>query len=87
MAEFERLYGDPWKGAVGVIDVWNPDGRYVGTPPPDDPPMPDAFGPDGLAAWVELDELDVPRIWWGGWGLGWAWGHGRVGDSDQRLSP
>ena len=34
-----------------------PDGRYVGTLPPDDPPMPDAFGPDGLAAWVELDEL------------------------------
>ena len=24
MAEFERLYGDPWEGAVGVIDVRNP---------------------------------------------------------------
>ena len=24
--------------------------------------MPDAFGPDGLAAWVELDELDVPMV-------------------------
>ena len=57
-----RREGDPWEGAVGVIDVWNPDGRYVGTLPPDDPPMPDAFGPDGLAAWVELDELDVPTI-------------------------
>ena len=32
-----------------MIDDWNPDGRYVGTLPPDDPPMPDAFGPDGLA--------------------------------------
>ena len=57
-----RRDGDPWVGAVGVIDVWSPDGRYVGTLPPDDPPMPDAFGPDGLAAWVELDELDVPTI-------------------------
>ena len=57
-----RREGDPWEGAVGVIDVWNPDGSYVGTLPPDDPPMPDAFGPDGLAAWVELDELDVPTI-------------------------
>ena len=53
---------DPWEGAVGVIDVWNPDGRYVGTLPPDGPPMPDAFGPDGMAAWVELDELDVPTV-------------------------
>ena len=57
-----RREGDPWQGAVGVIDVWNPAGRYVGTLPPGDPPMPDAFGPDGLAAWVELDELDVPTI-------------------------
>ena len=57
-----RRKGDPWEGAVGVIDIWNPDGRYVGTLPPDDPPMPDAFGPEGLAAWVELDELDVPTI-------------------------
>ena len=57
-----RREGDPWVGAVGVIDVWNPGGRYAGTLPPDDPPMPDAFGPDGLAAWVELDELDVPTI-------------------------
>lgn len=58
-----RREGDPWEGgAAGVIDVWNPAGRYVGTLPPDDPPMPDAFGPDGLAARVELDELDVPTV-------------------------
>ena len=25
-----RREGDPWEGAVGVIDVWNPDRRYVG---------------------------------------------------------
>jgi hypothetical protein len=24
--------------------------------------FPDAFGPDGLAAWIELDELEVPRV-------------------------
>ncbi len=24
--------------------------------------MPVAFGPDGLAAWVELNELDVPAV-------------------------
>ena len=53
-----------------MIDVWNPAGRYVGTLRPDDPPMPDAFGPDGLAAWVELDELDVPTIVVGRLGLG-----------------
>lgn len=57
-----RREGDPWERAVGVIDVWNPDGRYVGTLPPGDPSMPAAFGPDGLAAWVKLDELDVPTI-------------------------
>ena len=57
-----RREGDPWVGAIGVIDVWSPDGRYVGTLPPGDPPMPHAFGPDGLAAWVEQDEMDVPTI-------------------------
>ena len=65
-----RREGDPWEGAVGVIDVWNPDGRYVGTLPPDDPPMPDAFGPDGLVAWVEVDELDVPTVVVGRLGVG-----------------
>lgn len=24
--------------------------------------MPDAFGPDGLAAFIELDEFDVPSV-------------------------
>ena len=57
-----RRERDPWEAVVGAIDVWTPGGRYVGTLPPDDPPMPDAFGPDGLAAWVKLDELDVPTI-------------------------
>ncbi len=44
------------------IDVLTPDGRYVGTLAPDVLPMPDAFGPGGLVAFVETDEFDVPVI-------------------------
>ncbi len=29
---------------------------------PGQPGMPDAFGPDGLVAFVETDDLDVPVI-------------------------
>lgn len=46
----------------GAIDVVTPDGRYVGTFPEGSLAMPDAFGPDGLAAFVETDEFDVPVI-------------------------
>ena len=45
-----------------MIDVWSPDGRYVGTLPPDGLRTPDAFGPDGLMAYVELDEMEVPTV-------------------------
>ena len=38
------------------------DGRYVGTFVKGATAMPVGFGPDGLAAWVELDELDVPTV-------------------------
>lgn len=44
------------------IDVVRKDGRYVGTFAKGTATMPVAFGPDGLAAWVELDELDVPTV-------------------------
>lgn len=44
------------------IDVVTTDGRYVGTFSRGTTTMPVAFGPDGLAAWVELDELDVPTV-------------------------
>lgn len=44
------------------IDVVARDGRYVGTFPKGATTMPVAFGPRGLAAWVELDELDVPTV-------------------------
>ena len=46
----------------GAIHVISADGRYIGTFPRGSLVMPDAFGPDGLAAFIETDELDVPVI-------------------------
>ena len=46
----------------GPIDVLTPDGRYLGTFAADATAMPDAFGPDGLVAFVERDELDVQTV-------------------------
>ena len=46
----------------GPIDIMTPDGDYVGTLPPDAPRIPDAFGPDGLMAYIETDEMDVPSV-------------------------
>lgn len=46
----------------GPIDVVTGDGRYVGTFPEDAVEMPDAFGPNGMAAFIERDELDVARV-------------------------
>ncbi len=34
----------------------------MGTYPTGATAMPDAFGPDGLAAFIELDELDVASV-------------------------
>jgi len=63
-----------WEGAIwvrrhgegvsrdGPIDLLAPDGRYLGTLPADAAAMPSAFGPDGLVAFVERDELDVPTV-------------------------
>ena len=48
--------------AEGPIDVLTQDGEYVGTYRPGATKMPDAFGPDGLAAFIELDELDVATV-------------------------
>ena len=56
---------EPGAGEPGPIDVITPDGRYVGTLAPGTaelPGMPDAFGPDGLVAFVDTDEFDVPVI-------------------------
>ena len=49
-------YGDGW------IDVLSPGGEYVGTFSLEEMPMPGAFGPGGLVAFVETDEFEVPTI-------------------------
>lgn len=56
----QRRGGQPTE--PGPIDVMTADGRYMGTFQPSQTAIPDAFGPDGLAAFIELDELDVPTV-------------------------
>lgn len=46
----------------GPIDVLTPEGDYTGTFPAGSTAMPAAFGPDGLAAFIELDETDVASV-------------------------
>lgn len=46
----------------GPIDILTPDGRYLGTFATGATAMPDAFGPDGLAAFIERNELDVQTV-------------------------
>ena len=46
----------------GPIDVLTAEGAYVGTYATGATEMPDAFGPDGLAAFIELDEFDVASV-------------------------
>lgn len=48
-------------GSPGPVDVLTSDGRYVGTFAADTK-VPDAFGPNGMAAFIEFDEFDVPRV-------------------------
>ena len=45
----------------GPLDVLSSEGRYVGTYP-SNVVVPDAFGPGGLAAYVELGEYDVATV-------------------------
>lgn len=49
-------------GEDGPIDLLTAAGGYIGTLAPGSPAMPDAFGPDGLVAFEEADELDVPVV-------------------------
>ncbi|HSK20393.1 MAG TPA: 6-bladed beta-propeller [Longimicrobiales bacterium] len=59
--------GGMWVQRAGIadepqpIDVFAPDGAYLGTLP-QDTPFPAAFLPDGRYAAVTVDELDVTRI-------------------------
>lgn len=46
----------------GLIDVFDPEGSYVGTFPKDGLRMPVAFGPGGLVAYWETDDMDIPSI-------------------------
>ena len=49
-------------GEPGPVDVLAPGGELLRSFTPDFGPLPGAFGPDDLAAWVETDELDVPFV-------------------------
>ncbi len=57
-----RRSTEPAAAEPGAIDVISPDGRYIGTFPPASLDMPVAFGPGGLVAFIETDEMDVPVI-------------------------
>ena len=57
-----RRRGDEVEGDGGPIDLITADGRYLGTLAPGATPLPEAFGPDGLVAFVEKDDLDVPYV-------------------------
>jgi 6-bladed beta-propeller protein len=46
----------------GPLDVISANGLYIGTFGATDTSMPAAFGPNGLAAFVETDEFDVPTV-------------------------
>ena len=70
-----RSLGAPWNGEIwvqrhgvepgdddGPIDVLTTEGRYVGTYPAGAIGMPAAFGPGGLMAFIERDEMDVEMV-------------------------
>ena len=46
----------------GPIDILAPDGRYIGSYRTGAVQLPDAFGPGGMAAFIERDELDVQTV-------------------------
>ena len=46
----------------GPIDVITADGGYLGTVPAGSFSLPDAFGPDGLVAYIEADDLGVETV-------------------------
>ena len=46
----------------GPTDIVRPGGEYIGTLPSEGLRTPDAFGPDGLIAYIERNEMDVPTV-------------------------
>lgn len=69
-----RGLGTTWGGEIwvlrrgdgphddGPIDVLAPEGRYLGSFRAGEVALPDAFGPDGLVAYVERNELGVQTV-------------------------
>ena len=69
-----RGLGTTWDGRIwvrrrgegphddGPIDVLAPEGRYLGSYRAGTMELPTAFGPDGLMAFVETNELDVQMV-------------------------
>lgn len=69
-----RGLGTTWDGEIwvlrrgegphddGPIDVLAPEGRYLGSYRAGTTEIPDAFGPDGLVAFIERNELDVQTV-------------------------
>ena len=49
-------------GETGPTDILTRDGQYFGTIAPDGLRIPAAFGPDGLLAYIDADELGVQRV-------------------------
>ena len=49
-------------GQPGPTDILTADGRYLGTISPEGLRIPAAFGPAGLLAYIETDELDIQRV-------------------------
>ena len=57
-----RRRGEEPGNANGPVDLLTPDGTYLGSLPAEGTRIPRAFGPDGLAAFVETDELGVRTV-------------------------
>lgn len=57
-----RRHGEEPGDDVGPIDVLTMDGRYIGTYAAGEVALPAAFGPDGLVAFIERDEMDVRHV-------------------------
>ena len=56
----ERSEVDPTED--GPVDLVSPGGEYLGTLDADGPGVPSAFGPDGLVAYIERNDMDVPVV-------------------------
>ncbi|MXW66881.1 MAG: hypothetical protein F4Z72_07790 [Gemmatimonadales bacterium] len=52
----------PLPDEEGPIDIVTPDARYLGTIQPGGLRIPDAFGPDGLIAYVDTHDLGYPIV-------------------------